>query len=148
MNETVVERYPGQLYVPSAEKRRVSAQYRPPLVYVSGPLTTGMLTKNVHEAIKVGKQLIDRGYAVIVPHEKFLTEVLQPESYDYWMEYDFKIILCCDAVYRMPGESRGGDAEVAYAIESGVPVYFSFETLFAEQRVPKWLPVAGRLLSS
>lgn len=148
MNENVVERYKGQLYVPSADKHRVAMQRRPPLIYVSGPLTTGQLTVNVHEAIKVGKALIDRGYAVVVPHEKFLTEVLQPESYNYWMEYDFKIILCCDGVYRMPGASRGGDAEVAFAMECGIPVYFSFDTLFAEQRVPGWLPVSDRLLSS
>lgn len=103
----------------------------PTLVYVSGPLTTGMLTRNVRDALNVGKILIDRGYVAIVPHEKIITEILHPMSYDEWLAYDFRIILRCDAVYRMPGESHGGDAEVLFSQKHGIPVYFSLDTLFA-----------------
>jgi len=107
---------------------------RPKLIYVSGPLTTGQLTANVRAALDIGKALIDRGYAVVVPHEKLLTEILHPMSYDEWLNYDFRIILCCDALYRMPGESHGGDEEVKFAQKNGIPVYTSLDLLCAIER--------------
>ena len=35
----------------------------------------------------------------------------------------------CDAVLRLPGESRGADLDVARARELGLPVYFSIDEL-------------------
>lgn len=34
-----------------------------------------------------------------------------------------RLLRCCDAVLRIPGESRGADLDVARAIELGLPVY-------------------------
>jgi nucleoside 2-deoxyribosyltransferase len=110
---------------------------RPPLIYVSGPLTTGDTIANIRHAIHAGAVLIERGYAVIVPHEKALgMELLYPQSYDEWLAYDFRCILTCDAVLRIPGASKGGDAEVAFARERGIPVYYSFDTLVAGMPAP------------
>lgn len=113
---------------------------RPPLVYISGPLTTGMLTANVRRALDIGKALIERGFCVIVPHEKLLTEILHPMSYDEWLAYDFRIILCCDAVYRFEGASHGGDAEVRFAKENGIPVYFDLDLLISDQKLRNPVP--------
>lgn len=105
----------------------------PPLIYLSGPLTTGDTIGNIRKAIELGAALIDIGYVVIIPHEKaLLMEMLNPKSYDEWLDYDFKCILRCDGVFRMPGESRGGDAEVGFAHQNGIPVYYSVQRLLHE----------------
>jgi hypothetical protein len=106
---------------------------RPTIVYVSGPITTGgNVPVNVRRGIEAATLLMDRGYVAICPHEKVLgMEMLAPRSYEEWMQYDFRCIEASDAVYRMPGESTGGDREVAYARKLGRPVYYSCETLFA-----------------
>lgn len=112
-----------------------SSTARPALIYVSGPMTTGQFTANIRRGLDVGKALIERGFAVVVPHEKVMTEILHPMTYAEWLDYDFRIILCCDAVYRMPGESHGGDAEVAFARKHGVPVYFDLDLLVCDQKL-------------
>jgi hypothetical protein len=131
-NLTPAERYPGQLHDEVALR-----PVKPKLIYISGPLTTGQLTANVRRALDVGKVLIDRGYAVIVPHEKLLTEILHPMSYEDWLAYDFRIILCCDGVLRIDGDSHGGDREVAFAVKNRIPVFYSLDTLYAHQ----WAPI-------
>lgn len=106
---------------------------RPSIIYVSGPLTTGdNLPRNVAKAISVGCKLIARGYVAIIPHEKLLTEVLRPHGYEYWIEYDFRCILCCDALLRIPGASVGGDREADFARNHGIAVYTDMEKLVQE----------------
>lgn len=106
---------------------------RPTIVYVSGPMTTGNnFPVNIRRGIEAAVAIMERGYVALCPHEKALgMEMLAPRSYDAWMEYDYSCVRASDAVYRMPGESRGGDLEVAFAQKIGVPVYFSLDTLFA-----------------
>jgi hypothetical protein len=58
-------------------------------------------------------------------------EIHHPRTYTEWLDFDFKCIQRCDAVLRMPGASKGGDAEVAFAERCGIPVYFSLEALMA-----------------
>jgi hypothetical protein len=113
---------------------------RPPLIYVSGPLTTGNAIVNIRAALDVGWLLRERGYAVIVPHDHLLAELVHPVSYAASLAYDFRLIRCCDAVYRMPGASVGADAEVEFALRQRIPVYWSLDTLCAEQRVPEDRP--------
>jgi hypothetical protein len=103
-------------------------------VYISGPLTTGMLTGNVRTALDAAAELLRRGYAVYVPHANVLWEIVHPESYETWMQHDFEWVLACDVVLRLPGTSPGGDREVALAIEYGIPVYYSLDTLCAGTR--------------
>lgn len=108
-------------------ERREGSGSRPPLIYVSGPMTSGLDPfGNIRRGLDAADELIRLGYVVICPHEKALgLEILHPRSYDEWLAYDFRCILECDAVYRMPGASTGGDAEVEFARERGIPVYFS-----------------------
>jgi len=41
--------------------------------------------------------------------------------------------LKCNAVLRLPGESKGADAEVALAEENGIDVFYSIEDLIQAQ---------------
>ncbi len=105
---------------------------KPPLIYISGPLTTGDTIANIHNALDAGDALIRRGFVVIIPHEKALCmEILHPRSYSEWLAYDFQCILHCDAMLRLPGASKGGDEEVAFARANGISVYYSRDTLYA-----------------
>jgi len=112
---------------------------RPMIVYVSGPMTTGgNFPVNIRRGIEAAATLMDLGFVVICPHEKALgMEMLAPRSYEDWMQYDFRCIEACDAVFRMSDErgnplpSAGGDREVAFAGKIGKPVYYSLDTLVA-----------------
>lgn len=106
---------------------------RPTVIYVSGPMTTGgNFPLNIAKGIAAATLIMERGYVVICPHEKALgMEMLHPRSYEEWMQYDFRCIEACDAVYRMPEPSKGGDEEVKYALKIGRTVYYSYDTLFA-----------------
>ena len=112
---------------------------RPALIYVSGPMTTGgQYPVNIRRGLDAGLKLMERGYVVIVPHEKaFGMEMILPRSDRDWMAYDLKCVAVADAVYRMADErgvtypSKGGDEECEYARSIGKPVYYSFDTLFA-----------------
>jgi hypothetical protein len=112
---------------------------KPPLIYLSGPLTCGQVTRNVSNALATGKQLMDLGYVVIIPHEKILTEIMYPMSYREWMDYDLRIIRCCDAVFRMEGLSPGANEEVRFAESLGIPVYWTLDLLLLELPPIDWL---------
>jgi hypothetical protein len=45
-----------------------------------------------------------------------------------------RLLSRCDAVLRLPGESRGADQDVRLARERGLPVYFSLEEVPNEAR--------------
>ena len=40
-----------------------------------------------------------------------------------------RLLQCCDAVLRIPGESRGADLDVAHALKLGLPVYGDVDEL-------------------
>lgn len=110
---------------------------RPTVVYVSGPITTGgNLPLNIRLGILAAQVIRKKGYAVFCPHERIVTEMLDPHPYEWWMERDFTEIEAADVVYRMMGEdgktlpSNGGDREVAHARKIGRTVYWSYDTLF------------------
>jgi hypothetical protein len=49
------------------------------------------------------------------------------EAYQYPVAH--RLLECCDAVLRIPGESRGADLDVAHALELGLPVYKTIDEL-------------------
>lgn len=100
-----------------------------PVVYISGPLSAeGRWLSNIHDAAQVNALLIDSGFAPICPHLLALGQMINPvaddHDYDTWMSVDCAIVGVCDAVVRMPGESKGGDIEVQYAIDNNIPVFY------------------------
>ena len=55
-------------------------------------------------------------------------------SWDFWMEMDFQLLDKCDYLFRLEGESKGADMEVAYALEYGKKVYTDIEILIKENK--------------
>lgn len=95
-----------------------------PLVYVAGPYSSDP-PHNTRRAIAVGTRLIQEGVvAPIIPHLTMLWDMLTPMPYDEWLAYDRDVLVRCDAVLRLPGESSGADTEVALADELGIPVFY------------------------
>lgn len=102
-----------------------------PLIYISGPLTNGLtagvrdMETNIANAQSVAVDLMAAGFAVFCPHSSGMWQREREIPYDEWLAHDFAIIDRCDAVYRLPGVSRGADAEVQYASDVGVPVFYA-----------------------
>lgn len=99
------------------------------LVYVAGPLTVGEPGHNLHVAMVAGHAVMDIGHVPYVPHLTVIMSLTQPRDYEEWIAADLAIITRCDALWRLPGKSPGGDREVEFAESIGVPVVYSAEEL-------------------
>lgn len=92
-------------------------------VYVSGPLSLGNQAANVREAAGLAMRLMDAGHAPFCPHLSYFHEILAPRPWSAWMAVDLVWLEFCECMIRIPGLSRGADAEVARMIELGLPVF-------------------------
>lgn len=115
------------------------------LVYVAGPISKGDLLDNVRRAHEAGMSLLKAGLSAIVPHGscfwghtvtpcgKGLAAELSPHGTTHadWLGVDLEIVRRCDAVLRLPGESKGADLEVGQALRLGLPVFFSVEEVIS-----------------
>lgn len=93
-----------------------------PLAYIAGPYTHPDPILNTRRAIEVADALIERGFAVFVPHLTMLWHLVSPRTLEQWYEIDLAMLAHCQVLYRLPGVSRGADAEVAEARRLGIPV--------------------------
>lgn len=107
-------------------------------IYVAGPLNNGGKTTdrnaviaNVERAMDAGSELMRLGYYPFVPHLSFWWDERTPRSHGEWLDLDYAWIRKCDAVLRLPGESRGTDAEEKFCSENGIPVFRDLESLDA-----------------
>jgi len=95
-----------------------------PLVYVAGPLhTSGIELENCRRAILQAERLLSLGFAVVVPHLNSLWHFASPHPPAFFIENDLEILARCDAMFRLPGESKGSDAEEIFAGEHEIPVF-------------------------
>lgn len=95
-------------------------------IYVAGPYTKGDVAVNVKNAIVAGNNLRSLGFTPFIPHLTHFWHLIQEHEIDYWYRYDMEWLEKCDALFRLPGESNGADAEEARALELGLPVFHSF----------------------
>ncbi len=102
-------------------------------IYVAGPYTLGDVAVNVRNAMMAGIDLMNMGFTPFVPHLSHWMHLLQPKPYEEWMAYDSEWLRKCDAVLRLPGESKGADYECTAAAFLGIPVYFSMSELLKAQ---------------
>ncbi len=99
---------------------------RLPKIYVAGPmLGSGDPYENVHIAVRAADLLRKAGAAVFVPHLNAVWQMIAPA--EGWLEHDLEWLAVCDAVYRIPGDSPGGDTEVEAARTIGIPVFGSLD---------------------
>ena len=98
-------------------------------VYVAGPYTNGDVAVNVRKAYEAANRLADLGFAPFVPHATHFWHMLFPHPYTFWLELDNEFLPCCAAVLRLPGPSKGADAEVQLAESLGLPVFYDIDKL-------------------
>jgi len=98
-------------------------------VYIAGPYSRGDPVINVGKAIKAAEQLVEFGFIPFVPHLTHLWHLINPHEIEYWYKYDNEWLLKCNAVLRLPGDSRGADAECRLAEKNNIPVFLSIVDL-------------------
>jgi nucleoside 2-deoxyribosyltransferase len=108
------------------------------LIYIAGPLTSSGYTElNVRDAVLTADKLsrYTNSLQGFVPHLSIFWNMILPnrKTYEYWLNYDFNIILKCDALLRIGGESKGADKEVEFAKKNNIPVYFDILDLINKE---------------
>jgi hypothetical protein len=99
------------------------------LVYIACPLTLGDRDLNFACACAAQRTLMREGYAPINPGLTVKLPGCWEIPHATWVECSLPLVAAADAVLRLPGESVGADAEVAYAESHGIPVFYSIEEL-------------------
>ena len=102
-----------------------SARAKRPKIYLAGPMTgSGDPYENIRDALKYANWFWHRGWCPIIPQSNVLWSIAgAPFRGPSWLEYDFELLAGCEAVFRIEGVSPGADAEVALAMEWGLPVF-------------------------
>ena len=98
-------------------------------VYIAGPYTKGDVVINTRKAITMGEVLASYGFVPYIPHLTFFWHLVHPHEADFWYEYDFHWLDCCDCLIRIPGESEGADREMHRMINAGKPVFLDLVSL-------------------
>lgn len=98
-------------------------------VYLAGPYTIGDPVINVRNMILVAEEVRAKGHLPYIPLLNHLWHLASPHEYEYWMNMDLEWIKVCDAILRLPGESKGADLETEYARDVGIPVFYTTDQL-------------------
>ena len=120
----------------------------PKRVYISTPISKGILVENIRQADAAMAQLMRWGFAPFNPALSCYaggadTDSIGTLAYAHWngcgefsgfnhadwLDMDFAWVEVSDAVLRLPGESRGADAECKHAAKCYVPVFHTIEAL-------------------
>ena len=95
-------------------------------IYLAGPYTLpeGSEEENARRAILVAEELRAAGHYVLCPHAMYPSwERVPPLSWEEVMSQCLAWVTRCDALVRLPGESRGADMEEDLARSAGMTVY-------------------------
>lgn len=94
-------------------------------VYIASPYTKGDVAVNVKRQIDMADELMRKGFAPFWPLHSHFHHLMHPHIYEDWTRLDLEWVLACDAVLRLPGESKGADGEVKFAKENNIPFFFT-----------------------
>lgn len=102
-------------------------------IYVAGPYgdhnPKEIIQQNVDNADAVSRELLKRGHLPFCPHK--MTHHWEDDGglvLDDFMRLDFSMIRTwADCLLRLPGDSKGSDAEVEFALSLDKPVYYDID---------------------
>ena len=107
-------------------------------VYIASPCTKGDQLRNVGVAIEMFAKLLRMGFNPFCPHshtyasrKRWEMPLFFPQEWFTYMAADLEWLKVCDCVLRLEGESEGADLEVKTAKENDIPVYYTFEQIWA-----------------
>ena len=114
---------------------------KPLLILIAGPYASGtggdptLMAKNLAHLEQAAWPIFQAGHIPMIgewvalpvlasagasgPLDPLAAEVMYPTAE--------RLLQHCDAVLRLPGESRGADQDVAIATARGIPVYYSLD---------------------
>lgn len=98
-------------------------------VFISSPFSAGDQIVNARVQYDMWDKLLTEGFIPFAPLWSIHQHLFNPRRYNEWIEWDTEWVKVCDCLLRLPGESPGGDIEVAAARDAGIPVFFSLEEL-------------------
>lgn len=96
-----------------------------PLIYVAGPITRDPLGA-VRDAAPAFDWVREAGGVPVIPHWSIVHEMVSHVPYEDWLAYDYDLILHCQALLRLPGDSPGADREVSFARGKGIPIFTQY----------------------
>lgn len=96
-------------------------------VYVAGPMSLGDHDLNIRRGIDAAQALLEAGHSPYLPHLTSFWNIVHTNPHGRWLALDRDWLKCCDALIRLPGESKGADQEVEWAIGHRIPVFHSVE---------------------
>ena len=93
-------------------------------IYVASPYTLGGKAKNVNNAIWATELLAQHGHKPFCPLLFHFWDTVYPHTWEFWMQQCLAWLPVCDAILRLPGESKGADIEVETARQLGLKIYW------------------------
>lgn len=123
----------------------LSVMSKPKLILIAGPYRSGtgddpaLLEANLHRLEEAAWPVFEAGHIPMIGEWVALpvlrsaggTGLADPIAEAIMYPTAERLLQHCDAVLRLPGESKGADQDVAIARERGLPVYYSIEELVA-----------------
>lgn len=106
----------------SIERRRLR-------VYLASPMSVGDRFENITGAIRMARRMVQDGLAPYVPQFDAYMFPGDDITWNGFLEWDLEWVSVAEAVFRLPGESKGADLEVAKAKEQGIPVFEVYDAL-------------------
>ncbi len=98
-------------------------------IYIAAPYSKGDTALNIRNVILAADKLLELGHIPFVPHLTHFWHYISPKSWDVWLKIDRDWLDVCDAVLRLPGESKGADMEVAEAKRLCMLIYYDIDDL-------------------
>lgn len=107
-------------------------------VYVAGAISSPVLEQglmNLRQGILAGAELMKLGFNPFVPHLNAQYSLVQDEFIDVKTHYecDLAWLTVCDCMLVLPNyeQSKGVAAEIEFAKQNGIPVYYNIDELLA-----------------
>lgn len=98
------------------------------IIYLAGPMALGNMADNIGQAWAAAERLRDAGFTPITPQDNFFGSIVgKRRSHAEWLDIDKPLVLASTAVLRLPGESKGADMEVVWAMEARIPIYETYD---------------------
>ena len=119
-----------------------------PRIFIAAPISKGDLLGNIQQADAAFFKLVEAGFAPFNPVLSVFAgtgnSVMRPDGtiwviartihtipWEQWLAISCEWVAVCDAVLRLPGESKGADLETEIASTKGIPVFTDLATLIA-----------------
>jgi hypothetical protein len=97
------------------------------LIYIASPYTIGDKLDNVARQISASELLMKRGFDSYAPLLNHYWNERFEHDWNFWIALCKRMVLRCDGILRLQGESKGVLEEITVARNNNIPVFESFD---------------------